>query len=247
MVMNKFKILLFSFILLLLSACSENNADKKWIVGTSGDNPPYEFVKDGNIVGFDIDLMEEIAKYLDKEIEFKNMEFHSLIAGLSTGNIDVAIAGLSVTEERKQQVDFSQAYFSSKIAILHRSENQFNNVRDITKDYVVGAQLGSTWNMIARDLATKNGFKVSCLVNNLMLVEELKTRRIDAIILEEVQAKKFVKNNATLNAFVADELSSVFAIAMPKGSEYKDDINTAIKILKENGTIKLLSEKWGFE
>ena len=117
--MKKLSILLSILFLLLLPACSDNKNDHVWIAGTSADNPPYEFMQNGEIVGFDIDLINEIGKFLGKKLEFRNMEFHSLLAALSTNSVDLVIAGLSNTPERSSRVDFSITYISSEIAILH--------------------------------------------------------------------------------------------------------------------------------
>jgi polar amino acid transport system substrate-binding protein len=214
--MKKLHNILLTFTLFFLSACSENKTSETWVVGVSPDNPPYEFVQNGHTVGFDIDLMNEIGKYAGKKIEVKNMELHSVLAALSTKNVEVAISGLTPTPERQEKVDFSIPYFTSKIAILYRSEDKFSSAKDLKDTHIVGAQLGSTWNAIAHELAEKQGFKVSALSSNLMLVEDLKAKRIDAIVLEESQVDKFVEIYPELAKLVLHEFDSIFAIAMPK-------------------------------
>ncbi len=243
--MKKLSILLSILFLLLLSACSDNKDSATWIVGTSADNPPYEFMQNGEIVGFDIDLINEIGKFLGKKLEFKNMEFHSLLAALSTSSVDLVIAGLSTTPERLSKVEFSIPYISSEITILYRKEDNFANYKDL-KSKKVGAQLGTTWNLIANELlATANDFIIISLSSNLMLVEELKSRRIDALVLEEAQARKFMEIYPDLAKFAEKILSSSFAIAMPKNSPHKQDIDRAIKAIQNNGTTQVLAKKWG--
>ena len=172
------------------------------------------------------------------------MEFHSLLAALSTSSVDLVIAGLSTTPERLSRVDFSIPYISSEIGILYRKEDNFANYKDL-KGKKVGAQLGTTWNLIANELATANDFTITSLSSNLMLVEELKSRRIDALVLEEAQARKFIEIYPDLARFADKNLSSSFAIAMPKNSSHKQDIDRAIKALQNNGTIQVLAKKWG--
>jgi len=93
-------------------------------------------------------------------------------------------------------------------------------------------------------MSLKHNFKISTLANNLMLVQELKNKRVDAVIMEESQAKKFTEKDSKLASFAANQYGSSFAIAMPKKSEHKENIDRAIKALRNNGTIKALSKKW---
>ncbi len=243
--MKTLKFILLTFALICLSSCYDNNASDTWVVGVSPDNPPYEFVQNGQITGFDIDLINEISNHLGKKIELKNMDFHSILAGLSTRNIDIAISGLSITPEREEKVDFSIPYFSTKIAVLYRADDKLSSAKDLKPSNVIGAQLGSTWNIIAHELAEKYDFKISSLSSNLMLVEDLKAGRVDAVILENSQATKFMEIYPNLSKFILNEFTSSFAIAMPKKSPNKEAIDAAIKILKNNGKITKLSKKWG--
>lgn len=241
--MYKIRNLLLILAVFLLVSCLDNKDENIWVVGTCADNPPYEFVQNGEILGFDIDLITEVSKYLGKKVQFKNMEFHTLLAALSTQNIDLVLAGLSVTQKRMQRVDFSIPYTFAKIAALYRKEDQFNEFKDL-KDKKVGAQLGTIWSLIAHESSVINGFSITSLSNNLMLIEELKSRRVDVVALEETQAKKFVEVYSNMSYFVDKNLRSEFAIAMPKGFSNKENINQAIKALRGNGTIKRLIKKW---
>lgn len=243
-IMKKISLVIVAIMGLLLSGCFSQQDENTWIVGTSADNPPYEFMQDGKIVGFDIDLVTEIGKHLGKKVEFKNMEFHSLLAAISSKNVDLVLAGLSVTKERAARVDFSIPYASATIAVLYRIEDGFKKHQDL-ENKNVGAQLGTIWSLIANDLAAKNQFRFKALSSNLMLVEELKTKRIDAIIMESFQADRFAEANPALAKFNLEEFSSSFSIAMPKNSPLKKDIDHTIKSLKSNGTIHALSKKWG--
>lgn len=246
--LKKIKILCLILSFLIISSCSDVNKDDNdkdvWIVGTSADNPPYEFMQDGRIVGFDIDLANQIAKTVGKELEFRNMEFHGLLAALSSSNVDLVIAGLSVTPERLKRVDFSVPYSQARIAFLYRTMDNFGSYRDL-KGKVVGAQLGTIWSLVAHDLAVSSEFRVVTLVNNLMLVEDLKSGRIDAVVLEDAQSTKFVSIYEGLSKFVATDLDSSFAIALPKGSGNKETIDKAIMQLQNAGVVDALKKKWG--
>lgn len=237
-------ILIIALMSFLVTSCFDTKDENTWVVGTSADNPPYEFMQNGKIVGFDVDLINEIAKNLGKKVEFKNMEFHGLIAALATSNVDMVIAGLSITPERKARVDFTVPYTDAKIAFLYRAKDDFKNYYDLTGKKV-GAQLGTIWSLIAYDLSLKGNFKVIALSNNLMLVEDLKAGRIDGLVIEDNQAAKFIEINPSLSKFLVEDLSSSFAIALPKGSNYKKKLDHTIKSLKSNGSIEVLRKKWG--
>ena len=137
--MNIIKFVSLVTLLFFMSSCFEKQDQDLWIVATSPDNPPYEHIKDGEIEGFDIDLMIAIGQHLGKNIEFKNMEFHGLIAALATRNVDMVIAGMSITPERLSKVDFSVPYTEARIAILFRKSDSYKALSDL-KNKMVGAQ-----------------------------------------------------------------------------------------------------------
>ncbi|GAB4166912.1 MAG: ABC transporter substrate-binding protein [Rickettsiaceae bacterium] len=242
--MNKLKLIFLTVFSFFLISCSEGRNENTWIVGTSPDNPPYEYMKEGELQGFDIDLMVAIGEHLGKKIEFKNMEFHGLLAALASSNVDMVIAGMSVTPERKARVDFSIPYSDARIAMLVRRNDGFKSTEEL-KNKLVGSQLGTIWSLIAHDMSATHGFRTKVLASNLMLVEELRLNRIDGVILEGSQAQKFIEKNPQFSSFPVEYYGSSFAIALPKGSPQKKNIDNAIKALKSNGTIDALSKKWG--
>lgn len=212
-------------------------------VATSADNPPYEFIQNNQIVGLDIDVVNAIADNLGKKLIIKNLDFPGLLPSLTGGKADLVIAGLSVTTERLAKVDFSEIYTAAKIAVLYRKQDNLKDQSSLAYKNI-GAQLGTIWGEIARELAGKYSAKVHFLSNNLMLVEELKSNVIDALILEAAQVNKFIIANPQLGSFVLENFSSEFAIAMPKNSPLKTDVDNAIRMLKQNGTINDINKKW---
>ncbi|MFK7974268.1 MAG: transporter substrate-binding domain-containing protein [Rickettsiaceae bacterium] len=229
---------------LFVSSCTDTKDANIWVVGTSADNPPYEQMKSGQIEGFDIDLIEAIGRHLGKDIQFKNMEFHGLLAALTHSNVDMVLAGMSITPERQARVDFSIPYTGSQVTVLFRKEDDVTQMKDFSGK-IVGAQLGTIWSLIASDLAGECDFKVKALANNLMLIEELKLKRLDAVVIEQYQAAKFIEQHPQFASFELDKYSSSFAIALPKNSPHKKNINHNIKSLRNNGIIEALEKKWG--
>lgn len=233
----------FLFLCIFCAACDNQTKTEHLMVGVSADNPPYEFMRDGQIVGFDIDLINAMGERLGKKIVIKNFDFSGLLAALVSNNIDIAISGLTVTEEREKHVSFSIPYMTTKVSVLYRLEDNFHGITDL-QNKVIGVQLGTTWGIIANDLSKKVNIKINHLSNNLMLVEELKAKVIDAIILEELQSQKFIENNQRLASFSLKEFSSEFAVAMAKNSNLIKEMNKVIKDLEEEGEVEKLKKKW---
>lgn len=242
--MKKIALFLIFGISLLLTSCDFAKDEDVWVVGTSADNPPYEYMENGEIVGFDIDFILEIGKHLGKRIEFKNMEFHSLLAALSSNNVDLVVAGMSITNERKNRVDFSIPYTSANIAVLYLQADNYKQPSDFVGKTIAG-QLGSIFSIVAHQMAVEHKSKSSSLSNNLLLVEELRSRRIDGIVLETSQAAQIAKQYKNLAYFELKSYGSSFAIAMPRGSKIKNNIDHTIKSLRTSGKLAELEQKWG--
>lgn len=242
--MKKFGIFLIFILSTILCSCDGSKDEDVWVVGTSADNPPYEFVEGGKIVGFDIDLIVAIGQHLGKRVKFKNMDFHGLLAALGSNNVDMVIAGMSITPERMKRVEFSLPYTDARIAVLCRREDGFREPKDL-RGKKIGSQLGTIWSLIAHDMSAQYNFHTKSLANNLMLVEELKSKRIDAVIMEEWQVEQIMEKQVKLSSFPVTQYASSFAIALPKNNKLKFNIDHTIKQFKSNGTISALAEKWG--
>ena len=241
------KILVSICVLLTLTSCGkEKDVSEKdvLIVATSADNPPYEYIQDGKVIGVDIDVINAIGAELGKKIVIKNLDFPALLPSLSTNNVDLVIAATTMTEERKVHIDFSESYATTTLAVMFKKEDGFKSLGDL-KGKVIGAQSGSTWEAYANTLVGKiPDIRVRSLANNLILVEELKAENVDAIIMEEMQVKKFEQNVLDMASFLLTDTKQEFSIALPKGSELTNVINGSIKKLKESGELEKIKEKW---
>ena len=178
----------------------------KLIVGTSADYPPYEFhmVVDGvdTIVGFDIEIAKELAKGLGVELEIKDMAFDAVLAGVGTGMIDLGVAGINPTPEREDAMDFSDVYYKASHTIVVKSENvsQYSTEADLVGK-VIGAQTGTLQEGVAQEI---EGATVKSLGKVTDLILELKTGKIDAVILELPVANSYANQNEDLD--VADSV-----------------------------------------
>ena len=216
------------------------------LVGLSGDYPPFEFYKmiDGKeiLVGFDVMLAEKIAEELGVEVEFKNMDFNSLIGALQSGQVDMVISGMSPNETRLKQVDFSDFYYTGENAVLVREDDvaKYQTESDL-KDIKIGTQLGSIQTPIAESFTSS----VKELSTTQSIVLELSNGNVDAVILGKDIADRYAEEFD--NVVVSDVTISseeAMAVALPKGSdELTAKVNEVIAKLKADGTLGEMLEE----
>lgn len=223
---------------------SKIKSNGKLILGTSADYPPYEFHAsiDGKdtIVGFDIEVGKAIAKQLGVELEIQDMAFDGLLAALSAGSIDLVIAGMTPDEERKQSVDFSDIYYYAVQGVLVRTEDfdKYKTVESL-KGKKVGVQKGTVQEKIGNEQLT--GAEILGLTKIQPLVLELKTKKLDAVVMEKPVAEAYVRQFADLKVSdipVKDDQGGS-AIAVTKGNEdLLVIINGVLKTLIDGGSIE---------
>lgn len=212
-------------------------ADGVLTVGTNAEFPPFEYVNDaGEPDGFDIALIKAIGEKLGVEVVVENMEFASLVSSIGS-KIDVSIAGMTVTEERKQTVDFSDPYYEAVQYVILPVDSQIATADDL-KNKAIGVQLGTTGDFIASDI---EGAVVSQYNKGVDAVNDLLNGRVDCVIIDKNPAQVFegkfegqvVAVDGAQFAFEAEE----YAIAMPKGdAALVEQINAALAEIKEDGT-----------
>ena len=214
----------------------------KLVVGMSADYAPYEFhYIDENgkdvIGGFDVDIANEIADAIGVELVIQEMDFDALVSALPAGKVDVVISGMNPTEERAKVVDFSDIYYNSQHGILVRTEDadKYKTFADL-EGAKVGAQLGSTQEQIAKAEIPNADLQLLANVNNLIL--ELKSRKVDAIVMEKPVAEMAVKNNPDLAVGepTYEEKTGGNAVGVAKNNpELLAKINEVINELNESG------------
>ena len=214
----------------------------KLVVGMSADYAPYEFhYIDENgkdvIGGFDVDIANEIADAIGVELVIQEMDFDALVSALPAGKVDVVISGMNPTEERAKVVDFSDIYYNSQHGILVRTEDadKYKTFADL-EGAKVGAQLGSTQEQIAKAEIPNTDLQLLANVNNLIL--ELKSGKVDAIVMEKPVAEMAVKNNPDLAVGepTYEEKTGGNAVGVAKNNlELLAKINEVINELNESG------------
>lgn len=222
----------------------------KLIVGTSADYPPFEFHKMINgkdeIVGFDIEIAKYIADQLGVELEIKDMDFDKLLGGLSTGMLDVVIAGMNATPERQEEANFTDVYYKSNHSVLiHKEDADKITTMEDLKGKSIGVQIGTVQENMAK--TSIENADVLSLTTNPEIIMNLKTRKIDCAIMEDLVAKSFAKENDDLmvvESISIDPGGEGVAIALKKGNdELTEKLNEILADAKSKG----LLDKWFVE
>ncbi|UUX33894.1 transporter substrate-binding domain-containing protein [Fundicoccus culcitae] len=221
-------------------------ADGKIVLGTSADFPPFEWhlVEDGQdtIVGFDIDIAQAIADALEVELVVEDMNFDSLVAAVKTGRVDMVMAGMNPTEERKKEVDFSDIYYQSGFVALVPADKvgdyaDFNDIANLK----VGVQKGTSQEAFVNETLTEA--EITSMPKNDALIAAMMTNRLDAIIIDKIVGEQFVSVNpdiAIANFEVPHEEDGT-AIAIAKGNEaLLVEIQAVLDELTESGEIEEL-------
>ncbi len=227
---------------LVSGACSKNSS--KYVIATDATWPPFEYVNDQNqIVGFDIDLMNAIAKSAGIEIEYQNVAFDPLLAGMAQGTYDAAISSITITDDRSKSMLFSNPYYVAGQMIVTKKNNTSITNADSLQGKALGAQLGTTGETLANGV---KGATVKTYNQIGLAVQDLLNGQIDAVICDTPIANSYVNKNATSLKIVGDALTTEnYGIAVAKGkTELLEKINQGLAAVKAAGTIDTLVTKW---
>lgn len=218
-------------------ATSAALADGVLTVGTNAEFPPFEYVgDDGQPDGFDMALVKAIGEKLGVEVKIENMEFASLVTSIGS-KIDIAAAGMTVTEERKQTVDFSNPYYEAVQYVVLPKDSAIASATDL-EGKTIGVQLGTTGDFIATDIP---GSTVSSYNKAVDAVNDLINGKVDCVIIDKNPAlvfeSKFEGQVVAVDGAQFDFEIENYAIALPKGDAVlAEQINKAVEELKADGT-----------
>lgn len=231
-------ILLISLVAFMSCSAKEN----KLYVGTNAEFEPFEYRYGENIVGFDIDLINEIAKIMKQDIEVVDMAFDGLLPALQSKKIDIIIAGMTADEERKKFVNFTDPYYSTQQSILVHKDNKDIYSFDNLEGKNVGVVLGFTGDLIVSAMSNVNAQKYGATSEAILA---LKSKKVDAVVLDYEPASKYFDQNNDLKLIITDSKSEEYAIAMRKeDTELLKKVNDALNTIKENGTYDMLIAKY---
>ena len=219
-------------------------AGKTVKVGCSATFVPFESIEmaaDGSktYVGMNIDIVKAIVEKNGGSVEFVDMPFKSLMAAIQAGQIDFCSGGMAPTEEREKTLDFSEIFFYPRNAIVYRAEDDYPDL-DSLQGKTVAYVFGTNYQQVAESIPDVNAVG---LQGSPACIEEVKSKRADACIIDGAGASEFLKNNDTLKMSLLDKTDDCFAIGFPKESPYYETFNNTLKEMMDDGELnKIIAE-----
>ncbi len=246
-------ILVTALCVFVFAACgtdnAENGADKKVLtMATNAEFPPYEFYEGDKVVGIDAEIAAVIAEKLGMELEIVDTAFDSIIPAIVAGKYDMGMAGMTVTEERLEEVNFSDSYATGVQVVIVKEGSEITTVDDLTGDkkYTIGVQTGttgdlySTWDIEDEGLGTVSRFN-----KGADAVEALKIGKVDCVIIDNEPAKAFVAESEGLKILDTAYAEEQYAVAVSKeNTELLENINKALAELTADGTLQKIVDKY---
>ncbi len=231
--MKKLKIIILCLCLITLCGCKKNSDEL--VMATEAGFAPFEYYENNEIVGVDVEIAKAIANKMGKKLVIKDVAFDSIINEVKSGKADIGAAGISYTEERSKQVDFSNDYFTSKIVVIVKYSDDESNFNDLnTKKIAV--QLGST----ADTFITKN-YKNATITRQkkyLSAIEDLKNNKVDCVVMDELPAKEILEKNSNLKLLNKILSTENYGMVVKKNNtELMNTVNEVIEELKSSGKI----------
>ncbi len=247
---------------LCFAGCGEKKEDKVLDMATNAAFPPYEFkADDGNFAGIDVEIAGKIAEKLGMELKIHDVEFDTIVGGVQTGKFDMGMAGMTVTDERKQSVNFTDTYATGIQAVIVKEDSTYTSYEDFytgfddegnpvaTKEGIkIGVQQGTTGDIYCSDVPGKWGFGDANVVRyktGADAVLNLKNGKVTAVIIDNEPAKSFVAANEGLKILDGAYTEEDYAICVSKdNNELLESINKALKELIADGTVASIVEKY---
>ncbi len=215
----------------------------KLVMATNATFPPYEYVEGSDYLGIDVEIAGKIAEKLGKELEIQDVEFDSIIAGVQSGKYDMGMAGMTVTEERKQSVNFSDTYATGIQSIIVSEDSTITSVENLGPGTKIGVQQGTTGDLYASE--DYGDEAITRYKTGADAVQALATKKIDCVIIDNEPAKAFVAANEGLKILDTSYAEEDYAICISKDNEeLLTQINGALGELKSDGTIDGIVKKY---
>ncbi|MFT3984715.1 MAG: transporter substrate-binding domain-containing protein [Lachnospiraceae bacterium] len=233
-------VLLSAACLLALTACG-SKGDDTLVMATNAEFPPYEYYEGDAIIGIDAEIAQAIADDLGMKLQIEDMAFDSVIAAVQSGKADMGIAGLTVTEDRLVNVNFSDSYTQAAQVIIVNEGSEIAGPEDLTEKSI-GVQLGTTGDIYAGDI---EGAVIERYNKGFEAIQALMQNKIDAVIIDREPAKVFVSQSEGLVLLDEEFTVEDYAIAIAKdNTELLDKINASLAKLQESGKLQKITDKY---
>lgn len=218
-------------------------------VGTNAEFAPFEYTgNDGKIIGFDIDIMSALAKAGGFEVEFKHQPWDGIFASLSTGDNDVLVSAITITEERKQSMSFSDPYFEIKQVVLVPEGKNISSVEELKNVGKVGVVTGQTGDLAMQKLLGATNERIARFESLPLVLKEIENGGLDAVVSDSAVIRNYVKNNGDKGFSIInidDFDQELYGMALRKDDdETLQMINDALKTIRENGEYDKIYEQY---
>lgn len=217
-------------------------ADGVLTMGTNAYFPPYEYYEGEEIVGIDADIAAAVAEKLGLTLKIEDMEFDSIIIAVQTGKVDMGLAGMTVTDERKENVNFSDTYATGVQVVIVKEDSDIATVDDLA-DKMIGVQLGTTGDIYCTDDFGEDHVDKYNKGNDAVMA--LVSGKVDAVVIDNEPAKSYVAANEGLKILETEYVTEEYAAAINKeNTALLDAINGALAELKADGTLDAIVAKY---
>ena len=211
-------------------------------MGTNATFPPYEYKDGDDVVGIDAEIAQALADKLGLQLEIVDMDFDSLVASVQSGKIDMSLAGMTVTEERKQNVDFTDSYATGVQVIIVKEDSDIASADDL-EGKLIGVQQGTTGHLYCSDDFGEDN--VIPYANGATAVQALLQGKVDCVVIDQEPAKAFVEANEGLKILETAYTTEDYAAAVSKDNPaLTAALNKALQELKDDGTIQGILDKY---
>lgn len=221
----------------------------KLVMATNATFPPYEYYDGDKIVGIDAEIAGAIAEKLGLELVIEDMEFDSITEAVKSGKADIGMAGMTVTPERQEEVNFTDSYATGKQVVIVTEDSPITSVDDLFvegNNYVIGVQRNTTGDIYTTgDLEDAGLATIDRYSKGSEAVQALKTGKVDCVVIDNEPASAFVAEAEGLKILDTEYVEEMYAGAMSKDNqELFDAVNAALKELIDDGTIKGIIDKY---
>lgn len=235
-------------VVLVMAACGSKSDESKgaYKIGIDTTYPPFEFEKGGQYEGIDVDLINAIAKDQDFKVKLEAMDFSGIIPAMQAGQLDVGMGGMSITDERKKKVDFSDPYFDAGLTVVVKKDSSIKSIGDL-KGKKLAVKNGTTGAKFASDNADKYGYEVVQFNDSPSMFQEVSNGNADALIEDYPVITYAIAQQDLKLKTVGDRLNGdQYGISVMKGKnqDLLKKINKGLENLKKNGEYDKIIDKY---
>lgn len=224
------------------SSAADSSAKETLTMATNAEFPPYEYYEGDNVVGIDAEIAQLIADKLGMELEIVDVAFESIVPGVQAGKYDMGMAGMTVSEERLESVNFSSSYATGVQVVIVKEDGPIASLDDISGK-MIGVQTNTTGDIYAS--GDYGDEYVTRYDNGALAVEGLKSGKVDCVIIDNEPAKAYVAANEGLKILDTEYTVEDYAICFAKeNTELQEKVNGALEALIADGSVQKIIDKY---